>query len=231
MKVNNFVSNHIRRNQVRTAIINNTRNVNLNKSIKMNFDEIKVKYSAVSSGKNTNRSTCVSQSGSSSSMKTINIVNNSMNWNTLNHPQKQCNLYYYSYNNENKCKVINQFQRMKKAATIKELAASMSSLNEHNDKIDIINIKSIFPISKKIDVLKSIKHNIKSILYQRSSSVSEKENNELNDTKNEVFNISKRNQNVFQSLQRNYSYNEIKIPKLIRNNPKPKLSVASFNYL
>ena len=49
----------VRRNKVRTTIINNgnnnTRNVNLNKSIKMNFDEIKGKYSAVSSGKNTNR--------------------------------------------------------------------------------------------------------------------------------------------------------------------------------
>ena len=114
---------------------------------------------------------------------------------------------------------------MKKAATMKELAVNMSSLNEHNDKIDIINIKSIFPIAKKIDVLKSIKNNIKSILYQRSSSVVKKENNELNETKNEIFN-SKRNKNV---LQRNN--NEITIPKLIRNNPKPKLSVASFNDL
>ena len=213
----------VRRNKVRTTIINNgnnnTRNVNLNKSIKMNFDEIKGKYSAVSSGKNTNRSTCVSQSGSTSS------IVNPMNWNTINHPQKQCNLYYYSYNKENKCRVKKQFQRMKKAATMKELAVSMSSLNEHNDKIDIINIKSIFPIAKKIDVLKSIKNNIKSILYQRSSSVVKKENNELNETKNEIFN-SKRNKNV---LQRNN--NEITIPKLIRNHPKPKLSVASFNDL
>ena len=213
----------VRRNKVRTTIINNgnnnTRNVNLNKSIKMNFDEIKGKYSAVSSGKNTNRSTCVSQSGSTSS------IVNPMNWNTINHPQKQCNLYYYSYKKENKCRVKKQFQRMKKAATMKELAVSMSSLNEHNDKIDIINIKSIFPIAKKIDVLKSIKNNIKSILYQRSSSVVKKENNELNETKNEIFN-SKRNKNV---LQRNN--NEITIPKLIRNNPKPKLSVASFNDL
>ena len=213
----------VRRNKVRTTIINNgnnnTRNVNLNKSIKMNFDEIKGKYSAVSSGKNTNRSTCVSQSGSTSS------IVNPMNWNTINHPQKQCNFYYYSYNKENKCRVKKQFQRMKKAATMKELAVSMSSLNEHNDKIDIINIKSIFPIAKKIDVLKSIKNNIKSILYQRSSSVVKKENNELNETKNEIFN-SKRNKNV---LQRNN--NEITIPKLIRNNPKPKLSVASFNDL
>ena len=54
---------------------------------------------------------------------------------------------------------------------------------------------------------------------------SKKENNELNETKNEIFN-SKRNKNV---LQRNN--NEITIPKLIRNNPKPKLSVASFNDL
>ena len=212
----------VRRNKVRTTIINNgnnnTRNVNLNKSIKMNFDKIKGKYSAVSSGKNTNRSTCVSQSGSTSS------IVNPMKWNTINHPQKQCNLYY-SYNKENKCRVKKQFQRMKKAATMKELAVSMSSLNEHNDKIDIINIKSIFPIAKKIDVLKSIKNNIKSILYQRSSSVVKKENNELNETKNEIFN-SKRNKNV---LQRNN--NEITIPKLIRNNPKPKLSVASFNDL
>ena len=52
-----------------------------------------------------------------------------------------------------------------------------------------------------------------------------KENNQLNETKNEIFN-SKRNKNV---LQRNN--NEITIPKLIRNNPKPKLSVASFNDL
>lgn len=213
----------VRRNKVRTTIINNgnnnTRNVNLNNSIKMNFDEIKGKYSAVSSGKNTHRSTCVSQSGSTSS------IVNPMNWNTINNPQKQCNLYYYSYNKENKCRVKKQFQRMKKAATMKELAVSMSSLNEHNDKIDIINIKSIFPIAKKIDVLKSIKNNIKSILYQRSSSVVKKENNELNETKNEIFN-SKRNKNV---LQRNN--NEITIPKLIRNNPKPKLSVASFHDL
>lgn len=97
----------VRRNKVRTTIINNgnnnTRNVNLNKSIKMNFDEIKGKYSAVSSGKNTNRSTCVSQSGSTSS------IVNPMNWNTINHPQKQCNLYYYSYNKENKCRVKKNF--------------------------------------------------------------------------------------------------------------------------
>lgn len=116
-----------------------------------------------------------------------------MNWNTINHPQKQCNIYYCSFNIENKCKVINPFQRIKKAATMKELAVSISSLNEHNDKIDIKNIKSIFPISKKIDTLKSLKHTIKSTLYplkQRSSSVSMKENNELNETKNEVFNVN-----------------------------------------
>ena len=187
----------------------NTRYMNdITKSIKLNIEEIKSKSSVNTSAKNTNRSTCISQNGSLSSFKTLNISNTA-------------NLYY--------CTNINKKPQMK------DLAMSMTTISV-NEPIKNINeqakrIRGIIPIKRRIFALKSIKENIKENIdayFHRSSSaniVPKEKQCAIKKLVNDIFS-GKEDRGI--NIKRT---REIEKPKLIKIKPKPKLSVQAFDSL
>ena len=187
----------------------NTRYMNdITKSIKLNIEEIKSKSSVNTSAKNTNRSTCLSQNGSISSFKTLNISNTT-------------NLYY--------CTNINKKPQMK------DLAMSMTTISVNEPRKNINEqakrIRGIIPIKKRIFALKNIKENIKENInayIHRSSSatIAPKEKEcAIKKLVNDIFS-GKEDTGIKNKITR-----EIERPKLIKIKPKPKLSVQAFDSL
>lgn len=187
----------------------NTRYMNdITKSIKLNIEEIKSKSSVNTSAKNTNRSTCLSQNGSISSFKTLNISNTT-------------NLYY--------CTNINKKPQMK------DLAMSMTTISVNEPRKNINEqakrIRGIIPIKKRIFALKNIKENIKENInayIHRSSSatIAPKEKEcAIKKLVNDIFSGKEDTGKKYKSTR------EIERPKLIKIKPKPKLSVQAFDSL
>lgn len=230
--------NSIIKGQVRIPLYNkdhNSRYFNdCNKSLKMNFDEIKMRYSGITSGKNTNRSTTLSQSCSNSSYKSINIVNN--NWNKINQPLHQFNLSISNIKASNNLSY--------RGSRMKDLAESMTSLNEKykistcDEDITAKSERKDASIAKRLMILKNIKKEIQQNMpfNFRSASVKmkgkqkekEKEKDiDVKETLKEIFfsKIKKRKNNS----PRNNNFPMA--PILLKMSRKPKINVPLYENL
>ena len=231
--------NSIFKSQVRISLYNKEHNArytnDLNKSLKMNFDEAKMRYSAITSGKNTNRSTNLSQSCSNSSYKSINIVNN--NWNKTNQPLHQFDL------NISNLKASNNISH--RGSRMKDLAESMTSLNEKykisstcDEDITAKSERKDAPIARRLIILKNIQKEIQENMpfNFRSASVKmkdrqrekEKEKDiDVKETVKEVF-FSK----IKKKKKNNSSNNNFpNAPILLKMSRKPKLNVPLYENL
>lgn len=139
---------------------------------------------------------------------------------------------------------LNQLNSVSKASDeMRQLASSMTLLStleiSSNPKEE--NLESIYPIRKRLIVLKGIKNNIENIISRptsRDTSIikdkkenQQREEDELHQVVKEVFFPRKFNANSSSSSVTNLKQVKLPFPNLIKHSKKPKLKVPSYSQL